>query len=160
VFVGGPIKHAFKQGAFDTDLRTLIDAVVDGLVELDCTVACAHRYESFAPLPEDRKSGLVARDFAWMRWCDLYLALVPLQESGVLVPSLGTGVEIGWAMRLAKPIVAAIDVSRSSHYSPFLLDLAADDDVQLVDIATVATPDSLARIVGGVSEPDRHGGAA
>jgi len=36
------------------------------------------------------------RDFGWMKQCDLFIAVLPLDESQNVIHSSGTAIELGW----------------------------------------------------------------
>ncbi|MFF7355024.1 MULTISPECIES: nucleoside 2-deoxyribosyltransferase [Streptomyces] len=145
VFVGGPIKAGFTDGTFDPVLRHRVDSVVGHLTAAGARVISAHQEEGFAPLPPGAQQGIVGRDFGWLRQCDIYVPLLPLDPQGTLVPSLGTGVEVGWATALGTPAVLLVETARIDRYSPFLRGLPDAFPVQLMDLTeAVESPTALA----------------
>lgn len=144
VFVGGPIKAAFVNGAFDTSLRHRVDTVVRHLRDAGADVLSAHHEEGFQPLPHDAYDGIVSRDHGWLRQCDVYVPLLPLGPDGALLPSVGTGVEIGWATLLGKPVLLLVETDRLDCYSPFLRGLPAAFRAELMDLdEAVESPGAL-----------------
>lgn len=75
--------------------------------------------------PMTTPAGIVARDFADVKRCDLVLMNLLGAES----VSIGTMVELGWASALGKPVIVAWDggvhVLRNPHYHPFVHQIAS-----------------------------------
>lgn len=150
IFLGGPIKAGFQGGAFDAALREAITVLINGFRDCGHTVLSAHEAEGFALLPTGHDQGIAARDFAWMTACDVYVCVTPLGVNGHIYPSIGSGVEIGWATQLGKPVVVMVDTERLSSYSPFLRHLPDLFDVHLYDMVEATT--NPRHFVGSVIE--------
>ncbi|HEV2122440.1 MAG TPA: hypothetical protein VGW38_06670 [Chloroflexota bacterium] len=138
VFVGGPIKAGFRGGTFDGGLRALVHNVCGHLQTAGYHVWSAHIAEDFSLLAPHERATVAERDYAWMVQSDVYLALLPLDDRGLPMSSIGTGVEIGWATVLPRPCLIAIDMAARDSYSPFVLSLV-QAGVGLADIARCAS---------------------
>lgn len=147
VLVGGPIKAGFSAAKFNSLLRNLVETTCSAVESLGAVVLSAHRHEQYSILPAGARAGVAGRDLGWMRAVDRYLALCPTDMNGVPVPSIGTGVEIGWASILSIPTVVLIDEKHSSAYSPFLTSLPACLDVRLADLEVVKDADLLGNLL-------------
>lgn len=143
VFLGGPIKAGFTGAEFDGDLRTRTLQLIAGLRAAGVVVVSAHEAEAFSRLQPSHRSGISARDDAWLRACDAYVAHLPLTAGGSVYPSVGTGIELGWALRDGIPAFALVDMARRSAYSPFLLDLSDRGELELFDAETAASSPAL-----------------
>lgn len=155
MFVGGPIKSGFRDGTFDQDLRARIVALLDAIRRAGGEVLSAHEAEGFAVLPPGMDHNVVARDFEWMAACDVYVCLFPLDAGGGAYPSIGSGVEIGWATQLNKPVIVLVELAKLNRYSPFLHQLPYVFDVRLLDItAAIGDP---ARFMKSVADACRVG---
>ena len=134
VFVGGPIQHAIgADGCFDDGIRRVIERVISGLVEQGHKVLSAHLHERFGEMDGRGKfQEVCARDYRWMRQCDAFVAVLPLDANGNVVVSNGTSVELGWASAMGKPIVIVCDPA--PKYSHLIIGLDAIADVVKIDI--------------------------
>ncbi|GAA2405433.1 hypothetical protein GCM10010420_36490 [Streptomyces glaucosporus] len=154
VLLGGPIKAGFRDGTdFDARLRLYVDRLLTGLRATGMVIDSAHEAEGFSRLPEGTvHAAVVRRDHQWLTGCDAYACLLPLRD-GTVYPSIGTGVELGWATARGIPVIALVEVARMAAYSPFLRGLGSMFDVTLIDIdEAVADPagfaDAIAAAVG------------
>lgn len=111
VFVGGPIQNAIgPDGVFNAEIRHLIESVSKALKKANCHIISAHVYENFGEMDVRGKfQDVCARDYQWMRECDLFLAILPLASNGKVICTSGTFVELGWASAMGKPIVLVRD---------------------------------------------------
>ena len=111
VFVGGPIQNAIgPDGIFNVEIGHLIKSVLKALKKASCHIVSAHVYENFGEMDVRGKFQQVcARDYQWMRECDLFLAILPLDSHGKAIYTSGTFVELGWASAMGKPIVLVRD---------------------------------------------------
>ena len=62
-----------------------------------------------------------SRDYQWMRECDIFIAILPLDSNGEMISTSGTSVELGWASAMGKPIVLVRDPA--PKYSHLVLGL-------------------------------------
>jgi nucleoside 2-deoxyribosyltransferase len=96
-------------------------------------VLSAHLYENFGEMDvSGRVQEVCSRDFQWMRQCDLFVAVLPLDRDGNVICSSGTSVELGWASAMGKPIVLVCDPE--AKYSHLVIGLDA-----VARVATVRT---------------------
>ncbi len=111
VFVGGPVQNAIGlDGVFNAEIRHLIESVLKALKKANYRIISSHVYEDFGKMDVSGKFREVcARDYQWMRECDLFLAILPLDSTGEVISSSGTSVELGWASAMEKPIVLVRD---------------------------------------------------
>jgi hypothetical protein len=87
-------------------------------------VLSAHIHENFGEMDVSGKSQQVClRDFGWMKQCDLFIAVLPLDESQNVIHSSGTAIELGWASALGKPVVLVCHPA--PKYSHLILGLHA-----------------------------------
>ena len=107
IFVGGPIQNAIGlDGIFNIQVRNLIETVLKILKKANYRILSAHTYENFGEMDVSNKfQEVCARDFQWMKECDLFLAVLPLDSKGEVISSSGTSVELGWASAMRKPII-------------------------------------------------------
>ena len=124
-FVGGPIQYAIApDGSFDAPTRSVIGSVIAALESAGHRVLSAHVDEQFG---QKNVAGLFRevclRDYAWMRQCDVFVAILPVDSAGNVIFSSGTSVELGWASALGKPIVLVCDPA--AKYSHLVLGLDA-----------------------------------
>lgn len=145
VFVGGPIQYAIDDsGQFSKDLRGTLSSLLSALDARGCRVLSAHREERFGDVDMSGKCFEVcARDYAWMRHCDLFVAVLPVDRDGIPVTTSGTCVELGWASAMGKPIV--LIVKPNAPYSHLVAGLHAATDVVRLDIDAPLLADELCR---------------
>lgn len=134
IFVGGPIQNAIGQdGSFCARTRFAIERSIAGLRHRGYKVLSAHLYENFGEMDMCGKCQEVcSRDFQWMRQCDLFVAVLPLDRGGNVICSSGTSVELGWASVMGKPIVLVCDPE--AKYSHLVIGLDAVARVAKIDI--------------------------
>lgn len=137
VFVGGPIQYALgPNGEFDARLREIQDTVITILQDAGFRLLSAHRFEMFGEMDTvGREHEVCARDFTWMRQCDIFVAVLPCDHVGTPVRTDGTCVELGWAAALEKPII--VINSAGGEYSHLVAGLGAVASVHHVDIEHV-----------------------
>lgn len=136
VMIGGPIKAGFGPQGFNGGLRKQIVGLHDALEACGYNLRSAHMAEKWSPLSESERRTVARRDRQWLHESDAYIAFVPLDAHGQLVPSFGTGVEVGWAISLGKPVWLIIDGSQICNYSPFLTSLPEAMDVHLMTLGS------------------------
>jgi nucleoside 2-deoxyribosyltransferase len=136
IFLGGPFQFALTKQGFDGKLRSLIIRLLQELEDAGFQVLSAHRFESFGLMDVEGQSEKVAeRDFQWMCQCDVFVALLPLDDDCKPVRSDGTCVELGWASALRKPIVV---VRSTRHvYSHLITGLVAITSASTLDYEEV-----------------------
>ena len=134
VFVGGPIQHAINaEGVFHALTRSTIEAAIASLRSRGYRVISAHQHENFGERDVSGKfQDICSRDFQWMRQCDIFVAVLPLDGNGKVIHSAGTSVELGWASAMNKPIVLICDPS--PIYSHLVIGLDAVARVAKIDI--------------------------
>lgn len=144
VFVGGPIQYAQRPGgSFEPKLRHQFETVIGALEAAGLAVFSAHKEERFGEIDLSGQSAFVVqRDIAWMRSCDLFLSLLPIDPEGRPYRTDGTCIELGWAATLEKPIL--IILNRRAEYSHLVLGLHAVANVCYLEESEVfAHPESL-----------------
>lgn len=148
IFLGGPIKAGFSAAGFDPGLRAAIAGLLNGLRRAGIEVRNAHEHEQFQIIDQTEPVDVVRRDYRWLRQCDVYVPILPLRSDGQLYPSVGSGVEIGWATLLDVPVVALVELDRLTSYSPFLRGLSGVFRFRLQDLAAAgANPDGLGSVL-------------
>lgn len=96
-FVGGPIQHAIRDSGFAWNVQDAITAAIRTTTEHGANVSSAHVVERFGAETESLTSEQVtARDFGWMRGCDVSVPVLPLWEGRARPPTAGTRVEPAW----------------------------------------------------------------
>jgi nucleoside 2-deoxyribosyltransferase len=147
VFVGGPIQYAVRpDGSFDSGTRTIIEQVIAALAERGNKVLSAHRYERFGQMDVSGKFREVClRDYGWMKECDLFVAVLPLDANGNVIVSSGTSIELGWASAMGKPIILVCDPA--PKYSHLIIGLDAVANTLKIDINR---PDLTSVLCAGV----------
>ena len=150
VFVGGPIQYAVKSdGSFHAGTRGAIERVIASLADAGHEVLSAHVYENFGEMDVSGMFQQVClRDHLWMRQCDVFVAVLPLDQDGNVIHSAGTSVELGWASALGKPIVLVCDTE--PKYSHLVIGLDAVARVIKVDIDHEDLGDAVSRAVIGL----------
>ena len=155
VFVGGPIQHAiYPDGAFHALTRSAIETAIDGLRSQGYQVLSAHEHENFGEMDVREKFQEVCfRDFQWMQKCNVFVAILPLDENGKVVHSAGTSIELGWASAMDKPIVLICDPA--PIYSHLVIGLDAVTRVAKIDInredMDSALCDAVAALLGATA---------
>ncbi|TWP46110.1 hypothetical protein FKR81_36870 [Lentzea tibetensis] len=138
VFVGGPIQHAIQGTGFHDPLRDAISDVIEAVRIANGTVFSAHEAERFgADTARFTPDQVAVRDFSWMRRCDVFVPVLPVDESGELLRTDGTHVELGWASALDKPIVVVTSAPVSEHASHLLRGLRSAARVSFFDITRI-----------------------
>lgn len=134
VFVGGPIQNAVGgDGCFHGPTRSTVELVIESLTLDGHAVLSAHVHENFGELDVRGMSREVClRDFGWMRQCDLFVAVLPLDELQNVIHSSGTAIELGWASALGRPVVLVCDPA--PKYSHLILGLHAVTRTIALDI--------------------------
>ncbi|WP_375386076.1 nucleoside 2-deoxyribosyltransferase [uncultured Microbacterium sp.] len=133
VLVGGPMKALFKANAFDSDMRQRVEITVSSLRSAGALVYSAHLAEKFE-IARLTSVQTTARDFRWQLSCDVYVALLPVDEFGVAIPSAGTSIELGWATAFRKPVVILSDHAYTAGYSHLVRGLQAVSPVEHLDL--------------------------
>jgi nucleoside 2-deoxyribosyltransferase len=153
VFVGGPIKTGFSATGFDPVLRELVVDLIRIIEDDGHLVTSAHRAEGFEVLPTESRRFVARRDLDWMVSAEVYVPVLPLGADGTPLPSLGTGVEIGWATMLGIPVIALIEDWARDRYTPLLTSLGSCCDVRILDLASVRhVPSRLSREIRDAKE--------
>jgi nucleoside 2-deoxyribosyltransferase len=154
VLIGGPIQHASgNDGHFSRHLKRLILYVATILERASYRVLSAHIAEDFGNLSLVDSAELVLRDYSWMQFCDVYIALFIKNNSQQYIRSDGTHVEIGWASAMHKPIILLGDDIPSEQNSHLVRGLGAISHVQFISIADIKRdPDTLITIVQNALE--------
>lgn len=125
IFVGGPFKGNLDpvSGEYDPAARQALEALLEEVEGLGCSVLSAHRCEDWGRVPVTAEE-CTERDLRWMRECDGFLATLgpPM--------SFGTHVELGWASALGKPTVVMLDPD--TRYAALATGLSAISQVRYV----------------------------
>ena len=96
-------------------------------------------------VPEKRE--ICARDFNWMKLCNVFCLLLLPDENGT-IRSDGLCIELGWAFYARKPIVVLTDTERVQQTSALLQGVILEADATVVAIDEImANPKLLCRIV-------------
>src|SRR5476649_976514 len=106
IFIGGPIQYAITATGFDHPLKSIIETAISVVKLTGATVFYAHRHEQFGVTTPQATPQLVStRDFHWMKHCDVFVPILPLESDSCLLRTDGTHIELGWASAFDRPIV-------------------------------------------------------
>ena len=134
-FLGGPFSAALTvvdgRVSFDPRLKAIIDKVLGCFQELGCSVFSSHAAESYGANVDEQT--LVERDYQWVKDCDVYIALLPLDASGQPYRTDGTFVETGLALALHKHVFLVIENPAHPSQSYFIRNLGKVGDVHVLD---------------------------
>ena len=135
VFVGGPIQHALRGSSMLPDAQTPL-CVVHGAVEaIGAHLVSAHIAERFGGDTHSfTPAEVTVRDAQWMRTCSLFVALLPVDASGMLIRTDGTHIELGWASALGKPIIVLAPRNAHPQLSHLVKGLGCVAKVDLLDL--------------------------
>ncbi|MFF3645571.1 nucleoside 2-deoxyribosyltransferase [Streptomyces sp. NPDC002564] len=149
VFVGGPIQHAIRDDGFHRPLRHAIRDIIDAVTAARGTVFSAHVAEKFGvDTPLFSPDQVSVRDIGWMRRCDVFVPVLPVDANGELMRTDGTHVELGWASALGKPILVVTPLPMAANASHLLRGLPSVADVTVFDLAEAcAQPVQLLRLL-------------
>lgn len=149
VFVGGPIQHAIRDDGFHQPLRSAIRDIIDAVSAAHGTVFSAHVAEKFGvDTPLFTPDQVSVRDFGWMRRCDVFVPVLPVDGAGELMRTDGTHVELGWASALGRPIVVVTPLPMADNASHLLRGLPTVADVTVFDLAEAKdNPAELLRLL-------------
>ena len=151
VFLGGPIQFMIGDPVLMQRMRMAVLNLVETLRREGFEVFSAHLTEEFGKTTSEwAPSSIAQRDFDWMQRCDVFVALLPRDQSGLLARTDGTHVELGWASALGKPIVIVYDPRVAEAYSQLVQGLPAIAEVKSLEYERfMAEPELL---VGSVRE--------
>jgi methylase of polypeptide subunit release factors len=125
IFLGGPFSAAMKTTArgveFNDRLKFAIEEVLACISDLGCRVFSSHVIDQYGA--EFDASTMVKRDNHWVKECDLYVALLPLDDAGLPYRTDGTFVELGLALAYQKKIVLAIEDVDHAAWSYYVRNL-------------------------------------
>src|SRR5579863_48184 len=125
IFLGGPFSAAMKTTArgveFNDRLKFAIEEVLACISDLGCRVFSSHVTDQYGA--EFDASTMVKRDNHWVKECDLYVALLPLDDAGLPYRTDGTFVELGLALAYQKKIVLAIEDVDHAAWSYYVRNL-------------------------------------
>ncbi|WP_055564931.1 nucleoside 2-deoxyribosyltransferase [Streptomyces atriruber] len=149
VFVGGPIQHAIRDDGFHQPLQHAIGDIIAAVSAAHGTVFSAHVAEKFGvDTPNFSPDQVSVRDFGWMRRCDVFVPVLPVDAAGELMRTDGTHVELGWASGLGKPIVVVTPLPLAANASHLLRGLPSVADVTVFDLVEAqAHPVELLRLL-------------
>ncbi|MFD6433664.1 nucleoside 2-deoxyribosyltransferase [Streptomyces venezuelae] len=149
VFVGGPIQHAIRDDGFHQPLQHAIGAIIESVSAAHGTVFSAHVAEKFGvDTPLFSPDQVSVRDIGWMRRCDVFVPVLPVDAAGELMRTDGTHVELGWASALNKPVVVVTPTPLAPNASHLLRGLPSVADVTVLDLAEARTnPLELLRLL-------------
>ncbi|MFI5943079.1 nucleoside 2-deoxyribosyltransferase [Streptomyces uncialis] len=149
VFVGGPIQHAIRDDGFHTPLQDAISGIIGRVTAVGATVFSAHVAEKFGEdTPLFTPDQVSVRDLGWMRRCDVFVPVLPVDGDGDLMRTDGTHVELGWASALGKPIVVVTPAPLAANASHLLRGLPSVADVTVLDLAVAhRDPVELLRLI-------------
>lgn len=152
VFVGGPIQHAIdSQGRFHIQVKTTISTIISDLRSNGYVILSAHEHENFGEMDVRGKSlEVCARDLEWMKECAVFVAVLPIDQNGEAICSMGTAVELGWASAMGKPIIIVCDPMLV--YSHLINGLGAVARVVTVDINRTDFTDMVRVAMAGIVE--------
>ncbi|MFO0572410.1 MAG: nucleoside 2-deoxyribosyltransferase [Polyangia bacterium] len=152
ILVGGPIQHALVGALFSPVVRRQIEGVLEQIRATGAAVLSAHVVEEYglktAQLTPDAVS---RRDFAWMRACDLFVAVLPVDADGTLLRTDGTYVELGWASALGKPVLVLVPDAAQHGLSHLVQGLRQVTAVRLYDLGrALEEPGAIRSVVGSL----------
>ncbi|MEU9349884.1 nucleoside 2-deoxyribosyltransferase [Streptomyces griseoloalbus] len=144
VFVGGPIQHAILKNGFVGQLQDAITTAIQTVTENGANVFSAHVVEKFgADTASFTPEQVSVRDFRWMKKCDVFVPVLPVQEDQILRRTDGTHVELGWATALGRPIVLITKQPFVESASHLLKGLHRVGSVQHIDFDEFTEKPSL-----------------
>lgn len=134
IFLGGPIQYLLAHGNSRTVVASHRD-IVEALTAAGCEVLSAHEVEHYGDISADfSPEHVTIRDFAWAEQCDVYVAVLPLDPSGVPYRTDGTHVEIGWVTAMGKRTVLLVNEGAVPPYSHLIRGLIHSGRVEVVPI--------------------------
>jgi len=116
---------------FDARLRSRIEEVHSAVKYLGGQLVSAHLADCYGQ--EFDEQMIVPRDKAWAKHCDLFVALLPLDQSGKPYRTDGTHIEIGLAIAYGKRVLVVIEGRHLPQQSYFLRNIDRLPDVHVVD---------------------------
>ena len=139
IFLGGPIQYAIQEdGSFNEGIKSMLNHIISNINKSGNKVFSAHIAEDFGASTHNQScEEICLRDYNWMKSCNVYIAILPHDNSNNYVRSDGTYVEIGWASALNKPIIFISDKSMINKLSMLVSGLHAINAVQYLDINKV-----------------------
>lgn len=140
VFVGGVIQHALQNDGFNSSLQSILKELIDTLELSGATVFSAHRVEKYGEdtwfyTPEE----VSIRDNCWMKKCDIFVPVLPINADGELLRTDGTHIELGWASALEKPVLIVTPLPLASSASHLLKGLSEITTVKFLDSSKKGT---------------------
>jgi tRNA1(Val) A37 N6-methylase TrmN6 len=135
VFVGGPFSAAMKITSdgmeFDARLRSSFETVHRHIREIGLRLLSSHITDSFGAKFEE--SELVLRDNTWVKECNIYLALLPLDSQGFPYRSDGTFMEAGIAIASGKRVVLVMEGPDHPSQSYYVRNTDAVPTVKIIE---------------------------
>lgn len=133
VFVGGPFTQAIHRNPaprFDLRIRAILESIHRAVLDMGLSLLSSHVAENFGE--ETDVESVASRDLDWATLCDCYVAVLVGDDSGNLMRSDGTFVELGFCLALRKRILLVYETPRWLESSDFLRSLAHQPYVQSV----------------------------
>jgi tRNA1(Val) A37 N6-methylase TrmN6/nucleoside 2-deoxyribosyltransferase len=141
IFAGGPFSAGLKPStgvgdfSFDAALKSNLSKLHLTIEGLGAKLLSAHQAEAFGLNSSDAiKNSLVERDNYWLRQCDAYIAMLPLDENRDPWRTDGTFVEIGLAIGLGKPVILIVEDRYSDKWSFYVRDLDSENSVSILSM--------------------------
>lgn len=101
-----------------------------------------------------QSASAVRREFSWMEVCDAFVAVLPRDFTGDLVPASSVHLRLGWASSLKKPVLVVADGLPGPDSPPLLRGLAALTRVEYTGLTEVmARPAGLVRQLLALLDP-------
>lgn len=131
-FLGGPIQHLLDQSNSDRVVASHRE-IASALRSEAWEVLSAHEAEEYGKTSREFSPvDVTDRDLRWTKECDAYIAVLPVDSSGVPYRTDGTHIEIGWASALSKPVILILKREPSVPYSHLVLGLIATGQAEMV----------------------------
>lgn len=109
VFVCGPITNACHTEGFDPRVKTIVESLVQALVDAGIETWSAHRLESYGKEIPEFPENVYTRDWCYASTCSALVAVLPTDSTGALYRTDGTFIELGWATALRKKLIIVTD---------------------------------------------------
>lgn len=154
ILVGGPIQHALIGDLFSAVVRRQVEGILDQIRATGAVVLSAHVAERFGlETPQLTPEAVSRRDFDWMRACDLFVAVLPVDAHGMPLRTDGTHVELGWASAMGKPVLVLVPESVQHGLSYLVQGLKQVTIFRLYDLGrALEEPGELGGVVKSLLE--------
>lgn len=117
-FVGGPFSRYLEGGTrFSAAHRNIFTKAISLVRDQGFDVLSSHVVENFGD--GERPDDVAERAHRWVDDCDVYIALLPLDDAGGLPRTDGTFAEIGACIQLGRPILMLLPETACPNLSSY-----------------------------------------